>query len=998
MRRSIAGSAAFVVLTGTFLVLPVYAAPAPEPVPVETTAEEVSLGSVEQPAPEAEVQEGTTEPVAGVPDTAPALTVSRTGTDEFSLVGVTWAADPAVADVRVQVRVQDAGGAWGEWTEVGPEDADQNPDADSRAELRGGTAPLWTGPSTGVEAEVVTRSGAAPTDVQLDLIDPGESAADDALGTPDIQDTADAALAMPDVYSRAQWGADPALMTWGAEYAPTIKAATLHHTAGANDYTADQVPAILRGIYTYHAQTRGWGDIGYNVLVDKFGRLWEGRAGGLASTVIGAHAGGFNTGTFGVSMLGTYDALTPPPATVDSVAAIIAWKFSLFGVDPNGTTVLTSGGGGTAKYAAGTRVTLPTIFGHRDVGNTTCPGNAGYARLGEIRGKVAAALTSAVPLVQKRYDSDAAVRSQLGAVTTAPTRTPDGTGAYAHYAGGSIYATAATGAHVVRGAIRDKWASLGWERGGLGYPTSDTGCGLAGGGCFQHFTGGSIYWSPATGAHTVGGAIRDRWAGLNWEYSALGYPTSDWTTTPDGAAQYVHFQTGSIYWSAATGARVLSGAVYDKWASTGWETSPLGLPTSDVTATPDGRGRYAHFQRGSVYWSAATGGHTVGGAIRERWAATGWEGGALGYPTSDWTTTPNGQAQYVHFQGGSVYWSPASGARWLTGRVYEAWAAGGWESGPLGLPTTDTATTPDGRAQYAHFQQGSVYSAPDLGTHVLPADVVAVWSRTGWERGPLGYPTSAAAAATGAATTGTATPAGMRVQTFQGGVVYTSPSTGAHAVSGTFRTALTTAGGPVVLGYPTTDVLTTPDGTGQYQHFTGGSVYSSAATGTHVLRGAVLELWARTGWETGVLRYPTTDVTTTPDGQGRYAHFQGGSVYWTRATGAHLLRGAVYDVWARTGWETGVLGYPTTDVTATPDSRGAYAYFQGGAVYSSTLGGSRVLRGAVLDAWARTGWEQGTLGWPTSDTVAVSGGGTRTDFEHGSITVSASGVATVTPR
>jgi uncharacterized protein with LGFP repeats len=110
------------------------------------------------------------------------------------------------------------------------------------------------------------------------------------------------------------------------------------------------------------------------------------------------------------------------------------------------------------------------------------------------------------------------------------------------------------------------------------------------------------------------------------------------------------------------------------------------------------------------------------------------------------------------------------------------------------------------------------------------------------------------------------------------------------------------------------------------------------------------------------------------------------------------VRGAVYDAWARTGWETGVLGYPTTDVITTPDGEGVYAYFQGGAVYSSAVGGTRVLRGAVLDTWARTGWEQGRLGWPISDTVAAPGGGTRTTFERGAITVSSSGVATVTTR
>ena len=218
MRRLLSGTTAFVGLTAAVLVTPVYAEPAPEAVPVETSVEEVALGSVEQPAAEADVQQGTTEPISGVAETAPALTVRRTGLPEFSLVGVTWASAPGVTDVRVQVRVQDADGAWGSWTEVGSEDLGQDAgQAQPAAERRSGTAPLWTGPSTGVEVEVVTRSGAAPTDVQLDLVDPGESPADGALGSPDIQDTADAALAMPDVYSRAQWFAYESQRTWESQ-------------------------------------------------------------------------------------------------------------------------------------------------------------------------------------------------------------------------------------------------------------------------------------------------------------------------------------------------------------------------------------------------------------------------------------------------------------------------------------------------------------------------------------------------------------------------------------------------------------------------------------------------------------------------------------------------------------------------------------------------------------------------------------------------------------
>jgi hypothetical protein len=417
VRRILGGSFAFLVLSGTFLVLPVYAAPVPNAKPVSPSIETVNLGSVNRPedtavvtadgsvvdtGPEAEVAPSAPDSpatttagdevassgteAAGVP----ALTVSRPDTDAFSAVGVTWADDPGVAGVTVQLRLRKASGAWGAWSTVQEDDVEQGNGATSGAATRGGTAPIWTGSARGIEVIVQAADGTTPRDVQVQLIDPGRSPADAQPGQPDITDQAHAAAVMPEIYSRAQWGADESLMGWDPEFAPTIKAATIHHTADGNNYTAADVPGILRSMYAYHAVSRGWGDIGYNVVVDKFGRAWEGRSGGLASTVVGAHAGGFNTGTFGVSMIGNYEIVEPPRAMLETVASVIAWKLSLYGVDPNGRTTLTSSGGGTARFAAGQQVPLPTVFGHRDVGATACPGKNVYSKMGEIRAMVAA--------------------------------------------------------------------------------------------------------------------------------------------------------------------------------------------------------------------------------------------------------------------------------------------------------------------------------------------------------------------------------------------------------------------------------------------------------------------------------------------------------------------------------------------------------------------------------------------------------------------------------
>lgn len=385
MRRWFSSLLCAITAVGVVLVLPVTADAQPDPEPVESSTEELALGSVTEPAPEAEVQPGLTEPVPGL-ETLPALSLTKPDTDLFTTVGVTWALDAGVVDVVVRLRVTDAIGAWGSWTDVEISAVDAaNPDAARVGDLRGGTEPVWTNDAYGAEVELVTRSGIAPTDVRLVLIDPRRSTAD-AIPQPDAAaDTANADAWQPPIYSRQQWGADEDIRSWDPEYASTLKAGTVHHTADSNDYTEAEVPQILRSIYSYHAVSRGWGDIGYNFVVDKFGRIWEGRYGGVASTVIGAHAGGFNTYTLGVSMLGNYEVVEPTYALLNSVAAVIAWKFSLYQIYPMSWTSLSSGGGGTAKYSEGTRVELPVIFGHRDVGSTTCPGRYAYAYLDWLR-------------------------------------------------------------------------------------------------------------------------------------------------------------------------------------------------------------------------------------------------------------------------------------------------------------------------------------------------------------------------------------------------------------------------------------------------------------------------------------------------------------------------------------------------------------------------------------------------------------------------------------
>jgi hypothetical protein len=228
-------------------------------------------------------------------------------------------------------------------------------------------------------------------------------------GSPRSRSVASAAthFPQPPVVSRAGWGADESLRfdsrgseIWPPAFYPVQKL-IVHHTATIND---DPDPAAtIRSIYYYHAVTQGWGDIGYNFLIDEAGTVYEGRyarqyATGETPTgedlagngVTAAHASGYNSGTVGIALLGT---LTDRDATVsarDALERLLAWKADRHGIDPKGSSLYTN-------PVNGTQLTFANIAGHRDVNATECPGGRLYAALPSIRDDVAALIAGSAP-------------------------------------------------------------------------------------------------------------------------------------------------------------------------------------------------------------------------------------------------------------------------------------------------------------------------------------------------------------------------------------------------------------------------------------------------------------------------------------------------------------------------------------------------------------------------------------------------------------------------
>jgi hypothetical protein len=291
----------------------------------------------------------------------------------FQLVGVQWRGTG-----RVELRTRSAAGRWSAWRAAVADDHEgpdpRTPEARRSAAWRT-SAPTWVGAAVAVQVRVAGKVDRART---LLVRSPVSR----------VPLRSEAVAGVPQIVPRSVWQADETIRRAKPEYADALRMAHVHHTAGTNAYTRAQAPAVVRAIQLYHVKGNGWNDIGYNALVDRFGTVYEGRFGGIDRNVIGAHAGGFNTGSFGVAVLGDFRTVATPTAAVDALVKTLAWRLDLGHVDPLGTLTTTSGG--NERFGAGVPVFLRALSGHRDSSLTTCPGEKLYGQIPAIAKRVAA--------------------------------------------------------------------------------------------------------------------------------------------------------------------------------------------------------------------------------------------------------------------------------------------------------------------------------------------------------------------------------------------------------------------------------------------------------------------------------------------------------------------------------------------------------------------------------------------------------------------------------
>lgn len=294
----------------------------------------------------------------------------------FDLLGVVGADRGGLG---LEVRVRALRGSWSPWVPLGA-GHDHRPDAGTGAHA---SDPVWAGGADELQLRAARRPARAlsvrfvAVSAQIRRVVRSPRAHASQLG------------AAPAIIPRSAWGGDGVVPRAAPGYGD-VQVAFVHHTVSANDYAPEDSAGIVLSMAKYHRDVNGWNDLGYNFVVDRYGQIFEGRAGGVDQAVIGAQAQGYNAHSTGIANIGTFTAVGQTDAALDALSRLIAWKLPLHGAPVTGQVTLTSAGGEDNRYRAGTPVVFQRISGHRDGDATECPGDALYAQLPALRQRTAA--------------------------------------------------------------------------------------------------------------------------------------------------------------------------------------------------------------------------------------------------------------------------------------------------------------------------------------------------------------------------------------------------------------------------------------------------------------------------------------------------------------------------------------------------------------------------------------------------------------------------------
>jgi uncharacterized protein with LGFP repeats len=385
--------------------------------------------------------------------------------------------------------------------------------------------------------------------------------------------------------------------------------------------------------------------------------------------------------------------------------------------------------------------------------------------------------------------------------------------------------------------------------------------------------------------------INQKYKKLNAEKGILGKALTVEHGIASNGGLYQRYENGSIYWHPSTGAFEVHGDIFKKWEILNWEQGFLGYPLSDELWTPNHSGRFQKFQGGNIYWDNSGEAFEVHGAILAKYGEFKYEQGFIGYPLSDEQDPGDGKGRYQRFENASIYWTAKEGAYEVHGDIFEKWGDYNWEHGFLGYPITDEVDPGDGVGRFQKFEGGSIYWTAETGAHEVHGEIYKKWDIMEWEKG--------------------------------------------------------------ILGYPKADELWTPDRSGKFQQFQYGNIYWNNGEEAFEVHGDILKKYGNYNYEQGFLGYPLSDELEAGAKNGKFQRFEGGSIYWTRNTGAHEVHGDIFKKWEEENWEQGKLGYPISDQLDLPNGEGKYSKFEHGRIEWNANDGAKIIMNSVLDAFKK---------------------------------------------
>lgn len=313
-----------------------------------------------------------------------------------------------------------------------------------------------------------------------------------------------------------------------------------------------------------------------------------------------------------------------------------------------------------------------------------------------------------------------------------------------------------------------------------------------------------------------------------------------------------------------------------------------------------------------------------GTPIAKKYAALGGSAGLLGPPTGGEADVGDGRGRFAGYRNGSIYWTPTTGAHEVHGSLATAYFVAG---GPkvAGYPTMDTHKSHDGRWEFTQLEKGRIYrDLKGTGTFTVLDPIFAKHESMNGIKGYLGYPIANERATDGGA---------LHYQDFSMGRIFRRGTETIELHGFLWDFYLANGGGRGRYGYPTTDLVPVGDGRGKTQTFEHGQVWHTKTTGTRGLYGGLLTRYLDDGGPRGPqLGYPTSGFSTVGDGIGSYATFEHGNIYSTPATRPQIVRGSVRTFYLQKGGPTGVLGYPTGELALPGGSAPRRQTFQHGTV------------------------------------------------------------------